>query len=138
MEEYYEAPKPGFFTRLLDRFRHTEDDDEPSEDVQNPKSSLNMRLVPLPRYHITVRRQVVTFADAISAADGFKRGEQQIINLCSCDAALREKIKDFLIGVNYAQDGTWVELGEHVFLLAPSCAFVETAPPSPRMSAAQN
>jgi len=136
MEEYYENHKPGFFTRLLDRFRHTEDD-EPSEDLQNPKS-LNLRLVPLPKVHITIRRQVVSFADAIASADGFKRGEQQIINLCSCDAALREKIKDFLIGVNYAQDGTWLEVGEHVFLLAPSSAFVETAPPSPRMSAAQN
>ncbi len=136
MEELQEQTRSGFFSRLLGRFR---DEDFESEEAEEATGKVpNLRLTPTPKYHITVRRQVVTFADAVSAADGFKRGEQQILNLCSCEAVAREKIKDFLLGVNYAQEGTWEELGEHVYLLAPSTAFVETAPPTPRMTAKQN
>jgi FtsZ-interacting cell division protein YlmF len=67
-----------------------------------------------------------------------KRGEQQIMNLSSCDETLREKIKDFMSGVNYSQEGTWEELGTNVYLLAPVHANVEVAPASPRMAAARN
>ena len=82
--------------------------------------------------------QVVAFDDAVASADGLKRGEQQILNLSSADPALRERIKDFLAGVNYAQEGTWEEVGENVFVLAPRTALVESAPASPRMASAHN
>jgi cell division inhibitor SepF len=130
MEELEVAQRPGLFEKLFDRFRHN---DIEEEDVDTAVASNPGRI-----YHITVRRQVVTFADAVAAADGLKRSEQQILNLCSADSQLREKIKDFLAGVNYAQEGTWEELGEHVYLLAPSNARVETAPATPRIAANQN
>ena len=134
MEELKEVDRPGFFARLFGRDRFEEDElDEVVPQHPSMPRPLSGRT-----YHITVRRQVVAFADAVAAADGLKRGEQQILNLCSADTSLREKIKDFLAGVNYAQEGTWEELGEHVYLLAPSSAIVDAAPPTPRMNAHSN
>lgn len=136
MEDLQEVERPGIFKRLFSGFRA---DDEEFDEVETlEKKPKHLKLVQNQMYHITVRRQVVTFADAVASADGLKRGEQQIINLCSADSQLREKIKDFLSGVNYAQEGSWEELGEHVYLLAPATAYVETAPATPRMTAATN
>lgn len=137
MEELQEVARPGLFSRIFGRFRQDEYDEYADAEVAT-ESPKHRTLDKARMYHITVRRQVVTFADAVAAADGLKRGEQQILNLCSADSQLREKIKDFLAGVNYAQEGTWEELGEHVYLLAPANARVETAPPTPRIAAAQN
>jgi cell division inhibitor SepF len=135
MEELKTLEKPGLFERMLNPFRRRDEFDEEEEALDMPRAiGPSQHKI----YHITVRRQVVTFADAVSAADGLKRGEQQILNLCSADSQLREKIKDFLAGVNYAQEGTWEELGEHVYLLAPSNARVETAPATPRIAAQHN
>lgn len=130
-----EAAKAGFFTRFATMFareRDVDDEDETSVVPQSPRYSQSYR------YQITVRRQIVSFQDAIAAADGLKRGEQQVLNLSSADHAVREKIKDFMCGVNYSQEGTWEELGENIYLLAPACALVEVAPATPRMTAAKN
>ncbi|MCH8274706.1 MAG: cell division protein SepF [Armatimonadetes bacterium] len=137
MDELHEVERPGFFARLFGR-RHPDEYDEFDEMDDHPDQGAKLRVFTTHTYHVTVRRQVVTFADGVASADGLKRGEQQILNLCSADTTLREKIKDFLAGVNYAQEGTWEELGEHVYLLAPKNAIVETAPATPRMSAATN
>lgn len=133
MEEMELLEKPGLFTRIASVFsRHDdENDDQEFADAPAPRTFGH-------RYHITVRRQILSFQDAVAAADGLKHGEQQILNLTSADHALREKIKDFMCGVNYAQEGTWEELGEHIFLLAPATAFVEVAPASPRLAAQRN
>ncbi|HSI73142.1 MAG TPA: cell division protein SepF [Fimbriimonas sp.] len=90
------------------------------------------------RYTVTVRRQITVFEDALASANGLKRGEQQILNLTATDPQTRQKIVDFMSGVNYAQEGTWEEIGENVYLIVPSNAYVEVAPPTPRMSAIRN
>lgn len=133
MEETLE--RSGFFTRIVDRFTS-----RPVEDAYDEYDvpSHGLRVQAVHRYNITVRRQVISFQDAVSAADGLKRGEQQIINLAMATPELREKIKDFMCGVNYTAEGTWEELGDNVFLLAPATAYVEVAPASPRMSADRN
>lgn len=123
--------KPGFFSRLAGLVNRTQDDYE--DDYETP-----LRVHAAARYSITIRRQVVSFQDAVAAADGLKRGEQQVLNLTMATADLREKIKDFMCGVNYAAEGTWEELGDNVFLLAPASAFVEVAPASPRMQSERN
>jgi FtsZ-interacting cell division protein YlmF len=41
-------------------------------------------------------------------------------------------------GVNFAEEGTWEELGENIFMIAPKTATVEVAPASPRMTAQRN
>ena len=97
-----------------------------------------MNLQKAARYTVTVRRQIVAFEDAMAAAEGLKRGEQQILNLSSTEASVRQKIVDFMCGVNYAQEGTWEEVGENVYLIVPSFAYVEVAPATPRMAAARN
>ena len=74
----------------------------------------------------------------MAAANGLKRGEQQILNLSGTDAVTRQKIVDFMCGVNYAQEGTWEEVGDGVYLIVPSNAYVEVAPPTPRMNAMRN
>ena len=90
------------------------------------------------RYTVTVRRQITAFDDAMAAANGLKRGEQQILNLSATDPQTRQKIVDFMCGVNFAQEGTWEEIGENVFLIVPAEAYVEVAPPTPRMNAMRN
>jgi FtsZ-interacting cell division protein YlmF len=60
------------------------------------------------------------------------------LNLTGTDATTRQKIVDFMCGVNYAQEGTWEEVGEGVYLIVPSNAYVEVAPPTPRMNALRN
>jgi cell division inhibitor SepF len=135
MEELETMEKQGFFARIFGRRR--DDEYEDFEDVPE-KTGPYLRVHSTSQYTVRIRRQVIAFDDAVAAADGIKRGEQQILNLTSADPSLRERIKDFLAGVNYAQEGTWEEVGEHVFLLAPRQAHVESAPPSPRMAAAGN
>ena len=134
MEELQIAEKQGFFARLLGRHREDEYDEF---DIDAPKGSY-LKVHGTAQYTVRIRRQVVAFDDAVASADGLKRGEQQILNLSSADPALRERIKDFLAGVNYAQEGTWEEVGENVFVLAPRTALVESAPATPRMAAAHN
>lgn len=132
MEETME--RVGLFGRIKEYFARDEEfEDEQEFPTRNP-----LRVHSAHRYHVTVRRQIVSFQDAVAAADGLKRGEQQILNLSMCPAELREKIKDFMCGVNYNAEGTWEELGDAVFLLAPATAHVEVAPASQRMVAGRN
>lgn len=127
--------RPGLFSRLAGLVsRH----DDYEDDLDAPVPTTNLRVHSAHRYSVTVRRQVVSFQDAVAAADGLKRGEQQVLNLTMATPDMREKIKDFMCGVNYAAEGTWEELGENVYLLAPATAFVEVAPASPRMQSERN
>ncbi|MBL8087928.1 MAG: cell division protein SepF [Chthonomonas sp.] len=135
MEELELHERPGFFGRLREKLMG----EEPIEDVA--EMDLAPRRIALHtnyKYAVTVRRQIISFQDAVAAADGLKRGEQQVLNLTAADTALREKIKDFMCGVNYAEEGTWEELGDNIFLLCPPHATVEVAPASPRMAAVRN
>lgn len=93
---------------------------------------VSLKAVAMPRYHVTIRRNVISFQDAADAADGLKRGEQQILNLFACQPDLREKIKDFLFGVTYNAEGDMQEVGDHVFMFVPACANVEIANPAGR------
>ncbi|MBX3112361.1 MAG: cell division protein SepF [Fimbriimonadaceae bacterium] len=137
MEETIE--KPGIFTRLANWMgRHHDDELTDEAEPTTPNGNSPFRVHTMHRYVVTVRRQIEQFQDAVAAADGLKRGEQQVLNLSKASPELREKIKDFMCGVNYTAEGTWEELGEHVFLLAPASAFVEVAPSSPRSDAARN
>ena len=134
MEEMVE--KPGFFERVFGHIhRH---DDELDEEVNQLPAKGHSSLIRERSAHITVRRQVVSFQDAVAAADGLKRGEQQILNLTMAPPDVRDKVKDFMCGVNYTTGGTWEEIGEHIFLLAPPSVFVEVARASPRMEAELN
>ena len=134
MEELATTERVGFFERLFGG-RARDDDFDFGDDAD---SQQGIRVHDQRQYTITVRRHIMSFEDAALAADGLKRGEQQIINLASTDPGLREKVKDFLAGVNYAQDATWEELGEHVYMLAPPGATVECAPATPRIQATHN
>lgn len=100
---------------------------EESEDYDAPVAHVPLKLHSAHRYTVTVRRQVRSFQDAVAAADGLKRGEQQILNLTMAPPETRERIKNFMAGVNYTAEGTWEEVGEHIFMLAPSTALVEVA-----------
>ncbi len=138
MSEFTLEEKPGFFTKLADVFSKKEDFEDIPEETPLPSSKKPVRVQPSPRYQITVRRQILSFQDAIAAADGLKRGEQQILNLAHTDHILRDKIKDFMCGVNYAQEGSWEEIGDCIYLLAPSQALVEVASNTPKHSALRN
>ena len=137
-EEVVLQDKPGLFSKIGNIFVRSveeEDEDEPVVQVQNGKPTVAR---PTHRYTVTIRRQVTSFDDAMAAAVGLKRGEQQILNLASTDATLRQKIVDFMCGVNFSQEGTWEEVGEHIYLVAPGHAYIEVAPPTPRVNAIKN
>jgi cell division inhibitor SepF len=139
MEEMVLQDRPGLFTRLaaLVTRREEEFEDEFDPATATPEHRA-FTMKSTARYTITVRRQITSFEDAMAAANGLKSGEQQILNLASTESALRQKIVDFMCGVNYAQEGTWEEIGENIFLVVPANAYVEVAPATPRMSAIKN
>lgn len=126
------AGKPGFFERVFSLVHRA--DDEEFEDDRDVIPSSHVKVSANHSHHCTVRRQIVAFQDAVTAADGLKRGETQVINLALAPPELREKIKDFMCGVNYTAEGSWEEIGEHVYLLAPSTVYVEVAPSSPAVA----
>lgn len=80
----------------------------------------------------------MTFEDAYAAAQSYKKGEVQMVNLVGTEAGLRQKIVDFLGGVAFAQDGEMVEIGDHIYMLSPADVFVDITPPTPRAAAAWN
>lgn len=142
MEEraYYmedEAEQPGFFARISNFFNRSGVIEDVEEDSEFP-SATRLRIMEAPQYTVVIRRQVVSYNDAVAAADGLKEGQQQILNLNTADQRTREKIKDFMAGVNYAQEGHWEEIGDNIFLLAPRFAQVECAPATPKMAARLN
>lgn len=128
--------KPGFFERIVG-FVHRHEDEEYEDDREAVPTS-HVRISTDHTNHVTVRRQIVSFQDAIAAADGIKRGESQVLNLSMTPPDLREKIKDFMCGVNYSAEGTWEELGENVYMLSPSATYVEIAPASPAINSHEN
>lgn len=139
MEEMVLQEKPGLFTRLAGMLTRREDEEyEEESNVGSTPEHRAFTLKSAARYTVTVRRQIVSFEDAMSAANGLKCGEQQILNLASTESALRQKIVDFMCGVNYAQEGTWEEVGENIYLVVPANAYVEVAPATPRMQASKN
>src|SRR5204862_6733449 len=97
---------------------------EESEVIQERSgSNAAVQMRPNYRYTVTVRPQITSFDDALAAANGLKRGDQQILNLSGTDPQTRQKIVDFMSGVNYAQEGSWEEIGENVYLIVPSNAY---------------
>ncbi len=134
MEELELQEKPGILSRISGMFGRSMESEEDS--VAARPGGTEMR--PQYRYTVTIRRQITSFDDAMAAANGLKRGEQQILNLSGTDSVTRQKIVDFMCGVNYAQEGTWEEIGESIFLIVPPMAYVEVAPPSPRMTSTRN
>jgi cell division inhibitor SepF len=139
MEEMQTQDKPGLFGRLAGIFTRTEEVEEEVDEHEGggrPTNAITLKAAY--RYTVTVRRQIVSFDDAMASANGLKRGEQQILNLAGTDPAIRQKIVDFMCGVNYAQEGTWEELGENIYMVVPASAYVEVAPATPRMNAIKN
>jgi cell division inhibitor SepF len=124
MEELELQEKPGFFSKVSSMFRGREDEEE-EEVTEESRSASTYVVKAAHRYHVSVRRHIVSFDDAYAAANGLRRGEQQVLNLTLTDPVLRQKIVDFMAGVSFAQDANWEELGEHIYLVAPASAYVE-------------
>lgn len=143
MEELeLQEERVGLFGRIKGIFGREEYDVEEEDVIEEARQTTvatpTYRLHTARNYNVSVRRQIQSFQDAVAAADGLKRGDAQIMNLTGCGTELREKIKDFMCGVNYAHEGSWEELGENIYLLAPPHANIEVAPATPKMAAAKN
>jgi len=140
MEENVLQEKPGLFSRVAGLFGRQDVYEEEEMDSEAPISALLSKSAHKAnyRYTVTVRRQVVFFEDAYAAANGLKAGEQQILNLAGTDPLTRQKIVDFMCGVNFSQEGTWEEIGENIYLIVPTSAYVEVVPPSTRGTALKN
>lgn len=125
MEEYITQPTGGLVARVRNIFRPAE---QTEEVVTVERNGQQISVLAAHRYHINIRKGIVCFDDAIEAARGLKNGEQQILDLTLADPSTRQKIIDFLTGVNFAEDGTIEEIGKSIFLIAPAAAYVETVP----------
>jgi cell division inhibitor SepF len=138
MEEMELQDKPGLFGKLAGIFTREDEEDEVEDTRDSRRHARTPENRAIYKYQVTVRRQIVSFEDALAAAQGLKRGEQQLLNLTLTEPSLREKIKDFMCGVNFSQEGTWEEVGENIYLVVPANVFVEVAPASPRQIANRN
>ncbi len=136
MEELELQDKPGFFTKLTGMFTHGRDDE--SYEISEAPKARTVQLRSAYKYNVTVRRQVVSFDDALAAANGLKNGEQQILNLAHTEPVLRQKVVDFMCGVNFALEGSWEEVGENIYLVVPATTYVEVAPPTARSNSYRN
>jgi len=136
MEELELQDKPGFFSKITGMFTHGRDDE--NYEVSEAPKARTVQLRSAYKYNVTVRRQVVSFDDALAAANGLKNGEQQILNLAHTEAALRQKVVDFMCGVNFALEGSWEEVGENIYLVVPATTYVEVAPPTARSNSYRN
>lgn len=137
MDELELQEKPGIFTRLLGMISRPDEEEEEEATPSKPFA----RTYPARsgyRAHVSVRRTVTSFEDAMAAATGLKEGQQQILNLAGTDPAIRQKIVDFMCGVNFAQEGTWEEIGENIYVVAPSSMLIEVVPGSPRSYSSRN
>ncbi len=122
MEELELQDRPGLLSKLSGLFgRNSVANAESGEAGTNSVYQIRTAY----RYSVTVRREISSFDDAYAAANGLKRGDQQVLNLTYTDPVLRQKIVDFMAGVAFAQEANWEEIGDHIYLVAPSSAFVE-------------
>ena len=127
MDEMVQDKQAGFMSRIAGIFTRTDElEDEQQEVTPEKQANGGLQLRANYRYTVTVRRQITSFDDAMAAANGLKRGEQQILNLTATDPITRQKIVDFMCGVNYAQLST---------LRSCAGARTELAPPISRRCA---
>jgi cell division inhibitor SepF len=127
MDEEYEA-RPTLWARVRTWVGLNREEDE---DEALPAHATDVRYRRVSAYHITIRKEVLSFEDARVAADGLKAGVQQILNLAATPQGLRERVIDFLNGVVYAIEGSVERVSEHVFVYAPPQAIID-APTSAR------
>jgi cell division inhibitor SepF len=137
MEEMI-VEKPTIIGKIANLFARTEEVDDFEPEVMENAVIHSTPMRPNHRYTVTIRREMMNFEDAMAAANGLKHGEQQILNLTLLTPEVKEKVLNFLYGVNYVQEGTWEEVGTDVYLVAPKQALVEVAPATPRMNALKN
>jgi cell division inhibitor SepF len=132
-QEQYDdyVPPRGLWARMKERFLGSEEEDEYQEVEEempvNPSETrkrASLRIDQTRQIRVAVRLNATVFEDAKQAADGFKSGEQQIVNLERAAPAMAERILDFLSGVTYALDGNVERIGEKVFLFAPANVYV--------------
>ncbi len=127
--------RKSFWTKVKDTLLGAEDpEDDEAEEVTNPagqtpnsvqRKQSSLRLHSARILNVAIRTNAQVFEDAKVAADGFKDGEQQIVNLEHATPQMAERIIDFLNGVCYALDGTVERVGEKVYLFAPANVAVE-------------
>ena len=127
--------RKSFWTKVKDTLLGAEDPDVDDSDIASGSTSLaanastrkqaSLRLQSSRTLCVAIRTNAQVFEDAKVAADGFKDGEQQIVNLERATPQMAERIIDFLNGVCYALDGTVERVGEKVYLFAPANVAVE-------------
>lgn len=142
MEDTIPEGRTTLLSRLVGKFVRTDEEGGyEEEDVEITSHSVSTGPAPLraaPRYTVTLRKEIRDFDEVIAAAHGLKRGEQQILNLSHCEPAVRQKIVDFMSGVNFAEGGTWEEVGTDIYLICPVHAFLEVSPANARMTSGKN
>ena len=140
MEEMEIHEEPGLFSKIagvFGRTRRVDDYDQEEEEMESTSTSNRYEPRPMKEYvcTVSVRRDIASMQDAMSATNELKSGHLQILNLTTTDPVLRSKIVDFMCGANYALEGTWEEIGESTYIIAPNRAHIQVLPATPQINA---
>jgi cell division inhibitor SepF len=125
-ESYEDQPK-SVWTRLKDKFgwgTYDEYEDEYYEEPI-PNRGATVKLHSARSNRVSVWLSVTSLENAQSAADGLKKGHQQIVNLEKASPEVTARVIDFLSGVIYALDGLIQKVGDKVYLFTPASFSVE-------------
>jgi FtsZ-interacting cell division protein YlmF len=128
MEEETLEARNGLIGRVVDFIRGRHNDEESAIDGFTPRSMSHPRQDYLTR--VMIRKEITRFEDAMAAANSLKQGELQVLNLSKCDPVFREKVINFMCGVNFALSGNWEEIGENIIMIVPGTTHLDVAPGS--------
>lgn len=106
-------------------------DEEPEEEPLVEEEPRRRR-TPILSLHTNRQMEIVvlepkSLEEARGAADCLKHRRPVIVNLRDVEREMAQRIVDFLCGVDYALDGHLQQVGEEIFLFAPSHVVI-TAP----------
>jgi cell division inhibitor SepF len=118
----------GAMARLLQFLGFEEEPEEEEELAEEP----GRRKAPVLSLHTHRQLEIVVLEpknleEARDAADCLKHRRPVIVNLREAERDVARRIVDFLCGVDYALDGHVQQVGEEIFLFAPSHVAI-TAP----------
>lgn len=113
---------------IADKFMNLFGEDEIDEEFDSPQAqsqSNDKSGVSLAGTHSTKYQNVVICApkcleEAQAMTDHLKNRKQVIVNFENTPLEISQKIIDFLSGAAYALDGEGQQIGQQVFLFAPS------------------
>lgn len=138
MEDMATQERSSFMGKLKGIFTQSEEE-EAIEATSHPvHNSAIVNIAKSHRYTIYVRKDVRGMEDAHAAAAGLRQGLQQILNLETTDATLRQRVWDYMTCACQMVDGDVEKISEYVWMVVPNSVEVIVEPVTPKMTSMRN